>query len=143
MTNPVLRLLAGITVATATTSAFAAAAPINGRWLTQDRDAIVEVGPCGDTICGRVAKFLVRPPQGNDQKDTKNPDPKLRNRRLLGMAVVYGLKADGNEWKGTIYDPKSGRSYRSVVYLAKNGTLKVKGCFGPICRGQNWTKSNL
>ncbi len=125
-----------------TTAAFGAAAAINGRWLTQDRDAIVEVGPCGTTICGRIAKFLVRPPQGNDQKDDNNPDPKMRSRKLLGMSVFYGMKAVGNEWKGTIYDPKSGKSYRSVVFLAKNGTLKVKGCVGPICQGQNWTKSN-
>lgn len=118
-----------------------AAVSINGRWITQDKDAIVEIGPCGQAICGRIAKFLVKPPQGYDQKDVNNPNPKLRSRTLLGMAVVHSLKADGNQWRGTIYDPKSGKSYRSVVFVTKKGTLSVKGCIGPFCQSQSWNKS--
>jgi uncharacterized protein (DUF2147 family) len=130
-----------VTFAVAGFSLVQAAVPINGRWLTQDKDAVVEFGPCGQTVCGRIAKFLVKPPQGNDQKDVNNPNPKFRNRTLLGMAVVHSLKADGNQWRGTIYDPKSGKSYRSVVFVTKKGTLSVKGCIGPFCQSQSWTKS--
>ncbi len=122
-------------------SAWAAPASINGRWMTQARDAIVEIGPCGATTCGRIVKFLVTPPGGADQKDTNNKDANLRTRKILGMAVVYGLKASGSGWGGTIYDPKSGKTYRSVVTLLKNGNLSVKGCIGPFCQGQTWTPS--
>ena len=110
---------------------------ISGTWLTEDRDTHVEIAPCGRSLCGRVVKFLVAPPGGIDQRDTENPDPKLRNRRLLGLAVLTGFTRDGDQWRGRIYDPKSGKSYRSV--LERNGnTLVVKGCIGPFCQAQKW-----
>jgi uncharacterized protein (DUF2147 family) len=120
----------------------ATAASITGRWITKDRDAVVEITPCGANVCGRIAKFLVAPPKGVDQRDVNNSDPKLRTRKIMGMMILQNLKEAGKEWKGTIYDPRSGKSYRSVVFLTKNGTLTVKGCFGPICQSQSWAKSN-
>jgi uncharacterized protein (DUF2147 family) len=117
------------------------AASIHGRWITVDRDAIVEVTACGTAVCGRIAKFLVTPPGGVDQRDVNNRDPKLRGRKIMGMMVLQNLKESGKEWKGTIYDPRSGKNYRSVVFLTKNGTLTVKGCLGPICQSQKWARA--
>ena len=64
----------------------AAAEPIEGRWVTEDRDAIVQISDCGRSICGRIAKFLVTPPQGADQRDVNNRDAAKRSRKLLGSA---------------------------------------------------------
>jgi uncharacterized protein (DUF2147 family) len=119
----------------------ATAVSINGRWVTQDKDAIVEIGPCNGSVCGRIAKFLVTPPGGVDMRDIHNKAEKLRSRKIMGIAVVFGLKAGDKGWDGTIYDPKSGKTYRSVVTLLKNGNLSVKGCIGPFCQGQTWTPS--
>ena len=116
-----------------------AAAPITGRWVTQSKDGIVEIYQCGETICGKLAKFLVPPPNGVGQKDINNPNKALRSRTLLGMNILTGFKEVGNEWKGQIYDPKSGKTYRSVVYKGKSGNLVVKGCIGPFCQAQTWT----
>ena len=116
----------------------AAPASINGQWVTQDKDAVVTIGSCGATICGRLTQYLVTPPNGVDQKDVNNPDKSLRNRKLLGTAFLTGFKADGKQWRGTIYDPKSGKSYRSVLYKGKSGNLVVKGCIGPFCQTQTW-----
>ena len=115
------------------------AAPVTGRWVTQSKDGVVEIYECGATICGKLAKFLVPPPNGAGQKDVNNPNKALRNRTLLGMNILTGFKAEGNEWKGQIYDPKSGKTYRSVVYKGKSGNLVVKGCIGPFCQAQTWT----
>jgi uncharacterized protein (DUF2147 family) len=134
-----LKIIAAAGLAFALSGSAFAAASITGRWITKDKDAIVEISQCGATICGRVSKYLVTPPQGIDQRDVNNPDAKLRTRRILGMAVVFGLKEDGDQWRGSIYDPKSGKTYRSVVYRMKNGNLNVKGCVGPLCRSQIWT----
>ena len=41
-----------------------AASPITGRWVTQSKDGVVEVYPCGENICGKLSKFLVNPPAG-------------------------------------------------------------------------------
>ncbi len=80
-----------------------AASPITGRWVTQSKDGVVEVYSCGDNICGKLSKFLVNPPAGPGAKDINNPDKALRNRTILGMNVLTGFKAAGDEWKGQIY----------------------------------------
>lgn len=116
-----------------------AAAPVTGRWVTQSKDGVVEIYECGATICGKIAKFLVTPPSGPGAKDVNNPNKALRSRTILGMNILTGFKAEGNEWKGQIYDPKSGKTYRSVVYKGKSGNLVVKGCVGPFCQAQTWT----
>ncbi|MVZ97376.1 DUF2147 domain-containing protein [Sphingorhabdus sp. IMCC26285] len=115
-----------------------AAAPVTGRWVTQSKDGVVEIYECGATICGKLAKFLVPPPNGIGQKDINNPNKTLRGRTLLGMDILTGFKEAGNEWKGQIYDPKSGKTYRSVIYKGKSGNLVVKGCIGPFCQAQSW-----
>jgi uncharacterized protein (DUF2147 family) len=124
------------------TAAYAAPASINGRWMTKDKDAIIEISSCGAAVCGKIVKYLKTPPNGVDQKDVNNPDKSLRGRKILGINILQNLKAADKEWKGNIYDPRNGKTYRSVVFLTKNGTLTVKGCLGPICQSQTWTKSN-
>jgi uncharacterized protein (DUF2147 family) len=124
------------------TSASAAPAAINGNWFTKEKDAIIKVAPCGAALCGTIAKYLVTPPGGMDQRDTNNPDKNLRNRKLLGSAVLINFVPDGNEWKGKIYDARNGKTYRSVVYRGKSGNLIVKGCLGPFCQTQSWSAAN-
>ncbi|WP_339822910.1 DUF2147 domain-containing protein [uncultured Parasphingorhabdus sp.] len=118
-----------------------AADSIQGDWITQDRDAIVKISKCGTTVCGRIYKYLVTPPDGAGQKDINNPDKKLRNRTLLGMAILTGFTPDGKIWRGKVYDPKSGKSYRSEVSLNSANSLKMKGCVAFFCQGQNWTRA--
>lgn len=115
------------------------AAPITGQWITQSKDGVVEIYPCGPALCGKISRFLVNPPAGPNAKDLNNPDKNLRSRNILGMNVLTGFKADGNEYRGQIYDPKTGKTYRSIVYKGKSGNLVVKGCIGPFCQAQTWT----
>ncbi len=130
-------LIAGLMAA----SPALAADSIHGNWVTQDRDAIVKISKCGDTVCGRIHKYLVTPPNGVNQKDTNNPNKKLRNRKLLGIAILTGFKPDGKIWRGKVYDPKSGKTYRSEVSLTSQTKLKMKGCIAFFCQGQNWTRA--
>ncbi len=132
-------IMPGLAVALALATSAQAAAPVTGKWVTQSKDGVVEIYECGATICGKLAKFLVPPPNGTGQKDINNPNKALRSRTLLGMNILTGFKAIGNEWKGQIYDPKSGKTYRSIVYKGKSGNLVVKGCIGPFCQAQTWT----
>lgn len=123
-------------------AALSAAEPIDGSWVTQERSGVVRIGDCNGTRCGRLAKFLEIPPQGADQRDVNNPDKKLRARKLLGMPILTGFKPDGTTWRGTIYDPKSGKSYRSILRRKDAATLEVKGCIGPFCQTQLWKRAN-
>jgi uncharacterized protein (DUF2147 family) len=114
--------------------------PVSGRWVTAEKDAVVAVAPCGKAMCGTIDRFLVAPPQGLDQRDVNNPDPKLRTRKLLGMPILTSFIADGDLWRGRIYDPKSGKSYRSIIRRKGPNVLEVKGCIGPFCQTQLWRK---
>lgn len=119
-----------------------AADTINGRWITQEKDAVVAIAKCGNALCGRLDKFLVLPKGGKDQRDINNADPAKRQRRLLGLTILSSLTADGDVWRGEIYDPKSGRTYTSEVRRKGAGVLEVKGCFGVLCRTQEWRKAS-
>ncbi len=117
-----------------------AAVPVNGRWFTDGQDSIIEIGQCGATICGKVVKILKPNPQGSmNPVDSNNPDPKLRNRPILGTVILSGFKDSGKEWTGSIYDPRAGKTYKSTMVKLVNGNLKVKGCWGPFCRSVNFT----
>ena len=123
------------------TSPAMAGEPVDGRWLTQDRDAIITIADCGTSKCGRITKFLVAPPQGVDQRDVNNTNAKLRSRKLLGMPVLSGFTDEGADWRGRIYDPKSGKTYRSIIRRIDANTLQVKGCLGPFCQTQTWKRA--
>ena len=118
-----------------------AADPVQGRWITEEKDAVITIAPCGAKLCGRISKFLVAPPQGLDQRDVNNKDASKRSRKLLGMPVLTGFVEDGDEWRGTIYDPKSGKTYRSILQRKGSNQLTVKGCLGPFCQAQTWRKA--
>jgi len=120
--------------------ALAAPQPVTGRWLTVQGKAIVEIAPCGAQLCGRIARVL-KPRPGGPAVDSNNPDQRLRTRPIEGIQILTGFTADGDRWKGRIYDPESGRTYRSEL-TRTGGTLKVKGCLvGPLCRTQEWTQA--
>ena len=112
-----------------------AAQPIAGRWIVADGSAVVQVGPCGGAVCGRIATVLKAKP-GAPTVDANNPDPQLRNRPIVGMPILTGFTDDGDDWRGRIYDPRNGKSYKSIVARAPDGTLKVKGCIAFLCQTQ-------
>lgn len=117
-----------------------AADPISGRWVTEDKSAVITIGNCGSSVCGKISRFLETPPDGANQRDINNPNKSLRSRKLMGMPVLTDLRQDGDLWRGDIYDPKEGKSYRSVIRRKSSSRLEVKGCVGPFCQTQIWTR---
>lgn len=116
-----------------------AAVPITGKWFTVEKDSVIEIAPCGPKLCGRIAKLL-RPVQG-PPFDRNNKNAALQNRPLLGLPILTDFIEQGTIWGGTIYDPRSGKSYKSKVSRNPDGTLKVQGCIAFFCQTQIWTKA--
>ena len=137
-----MRALAASLAALLLASPALAADPVQGRWITEEKDAVITIAPCGARLCGRISKFLVAPPEGLDQRDVNNKDASKRSRKLLGMPVLTGFVEDGDEWRGTIYDPKGGKTYRSILQRKGSNQLTVKGCLGPFCQTQTWRKAS-
>lgn len=117
-----------------------AASPVTGKWVTAGKDSVVEIAPCGQKLCGKVAKLL-RPAEGGPPTDRNNPNPVLKSRPLIGLPILSDFVEAGAQWSGTIYDPRNGKSYRSNVARNPDGTLKVQGCIAFFCQTQIWTKA--
>lgn len=115
------------------------AQPVTGRWLTEGGQAVVAIKPCGNSVCGSIERIVKATP-GAPTTDVKNPNPALRSRPFVGLTILSGFTQQGEEWRGQIYDPKSGRTYRSVLKASGNA-LEVKGCVAVFCRSQNWTRA--
>ena len=117
---------------------------ILGLWDTGESH--VEIYACGELLCGRIAK-LDEPldEDGNEKLDTNNPDPALQSRPLLGMDLIAGFSRAGKrKWEdGTIYDPRDGKTYKCVMKLQRDGTLKVRGYVGISLFGKTvvWTRA--
>lgn len=109
-----------------------------GDWLTDDKSAIIHVAPCGQKLCGRIAKILDPKAPPND---ANNPDPSLRPRPLVSVAVLSDFTRAGAGWdNGRAYDPKAGKSYKSRLALDGPNRLAVTGCILFLCRTRSWTR---
>lgn len=56
---------------------------------------------------------------------------KNKNKPILGMNILTGLKKDGEEWNGgKILDPKNGKKYKCFIQLEEADKLKIRGYIG-------------
>jgi uncharacterized protein (DUF2147 family) len=115
----------------------------SGTWLTQAGDARVRVSRCGGGICGVVVwlREPINPANGKPQIDDKNPNPTLAKRPMIGLPLFSGMQATGpGKWSGKIYNADDGSTYASNVAVTGPDSLKVEGCMGSFCGGENWTR---
>ena len=114
-----------------------------GTWLTQAGDARVKVSKCGGGLCGVIVglKDPIDPATGKPQVDDKNPNPALARRPVIGLSLFSGMRPSGpNKWSGQIYNADDGKSYESHISVYGRDTLRVEGCVGALCGGENWTR---
>jgi uncharacterized protein (DUF2147 family) len=126
----------------------ARAAEINGFWLTQDGEAVVEILNCNPPSqrCARIV--WLKKPNGDDGKpltDTHNPDAAQRQRPVCNMPVVLGLieQSDGTWDKGSGYDPDDGKKYTVAAEVLGPDKLVFSGYIGIklVGRKETWTRA--
>ena len=125
---------------------------ILGLWQNEERDGIIEIYRCGEKYCGRIVWTKAPVYKADDSRgraglprlDDNNPDPRLKNRPVTDLQIMDGFIFDGkNEWKqGTVYDPKTGKTYRGKIFLASRDELQLRGYvfFTFIGRTTTWTR---
>ena len=112
--------------------ALAAADPVEGLWKSEVDDgeyAHIQMEPCGSNLCGRVVAVF------DEAGQIEGP--------TVGTNLVWDMMAegDGAYGGGKILHPASGKTYNCKMNL--NGdSLRVRGCFGPICGKQTWVRLN-
>ena len=110
---------------------------IDGVWRDDGGYVEITVGPCGQTRCGRITR-IIRVKPGETERDRHNDNPALRSRSILGIIILSGLAWRDGAWRGRVYNPEDGGTYRTEVRPGAGGTLEVKGCLGFICRTRVW-----
>ena len=132
-------LLAALLGATA-----AQAQSADGTWLTQAGDARVKISKCSGGICGHIIwlREATDTATGQPATDSKNPNPALAKRPMIGLPLFSGMQPAGpNKWSGQIYNADDGSTYASSVTAISADSLRVEGCVGALCGGETWTRS--
>lgn len=124
---------------------------IVGLWATEKAEAHVEISRREDGYHGTIV-WLKEPffseddvhgMGGRPKTDRENPDPALRERLIVGLEILQGLRYAGDRrWiDGTIYDPETGETYRCTLQLMDDGRLDVRGYVGISLFGRTteWT----
>ena len=123
----------------------AKAQTIFGKWQSIDSktgkaEAIIEIYKNNNKAYAKIVDIL-------------NPDDKgkiciycngeNKDKPILGMIIVNGLKEKGDIWSGgKILDPKNGKYYKCYITLVDNSRLKLRGYIGFSLFGRTeyWNK---
>ena len=119
---------------------------VKGFWMNETKDAKVEIYKSGNKYFGKIiwGKDLFEPDGKTPKKDTKNSNEELRNRNMLNMVILSGFSYDEGEWTGgELYDPRTGKTYKSKMKL-KGNSLEIRGYVGSPMFGKTtvWTKTS-
>ena len=119
---------------------------VKGIWLNDEKDAKVEIFKSGDNYFGKIIwlKEAYEADGKTLKKDDKNSNEKLKSRSILNLTILSGFSYDDGEWTGgEIYDPKTGKTYKSKMKL-KGNILEVRGYVGSPMFGKTtvWTRAS-
>ncbi len=117
---------------------------IVGKWMNKNGDAHIQIYKKGSKYYGKLA-WLKKPNNeaGKPKTDIHNPKDNLRSRAVLGLEILQGFSFADNTWEdGTIYDPKSGKTYSCKITMDANNILNVRGYIGIslIGRTDTWSR---
>ncbi len=93
---------------------------------------------------GKIVWLKTPKEDGKERLDKNNPDKAKRTKPLLNLIILRDFvwdEGDKEYNKGTIYDPKNGKTYNCYMKL-KDGKLNVRGYIGIslIGRTDQWTR---
>lgn len=144
----VLRVLSALICLLPTFAAAQTVSPV-GVWKTIDdvtgkERSIVRIVEVNGALQGTVEKIFERPGDDPDHLCDKCKGD-LKDKPVIGMTILWGLKDKGDVWKGgKILDPDNGKTYSCKMELAEKGKeLNVRGFIGIslIGRTQTWYRA--
>ena len=124
---------------------------IAGTW-SQGPNVEITFVPCDAGECGLLTKLIIPDHIYAERKaeidalgaenieDDFNPDPKLRDRKVMGLPIVtLSKKISPTRYKGRVYNPEDGNTYDGTIELIDYETLRLTGCaFLILCQTQEW-----
>ncbi len=93
---------------------------------------------------GQIEKLFNRQPDDDPDALCRKCDGERKDKPLLGLTILWGLKKDGDQYAGgEILDPKNGKTYRALIKVIQGGKkLEVRGYIGVSLfgRSQTWVR---
>lgn len=140
--------LVGMFTFSANTAQAQKADDVLGIWLNADGDAHIQIYQEGDKFFGKIVWMQTPndPETGKPKTDNLNPDEALQSRPRMGLVLLKDFVFDDDEWEdGTIYDPKSGKTYSCYMEFEDVDNLdklKIRGYIGVSLLGKTtyWTR---
>ena len=118
---------------------------ILGKWLNASGEGQIMIFRKGDQYAGNLV-WLKQPhnEKGQLKRDTRNPNPAYSSRPLVGTEILQGFSFSGSGvWEdGSIYDPKTGKTYSCKISMTGNDKLSIRGYVGISLLGRTeiWTR---
>ena len=116
-----------------------------GAWRTIDDatkkpKSIVRIVERDGALQATVERFL--DPAADPAKKCSECSDERKDKPILGMTIMSGLKKDGESWSGgRILDPENGKTYRCTVTIVDQGRrLEMRGYIGFFFRTQVWER---
>ncbi|MES2653266.1 MAG: DUF2147 domain-containing protein [Bacteroidota bacterium] len=115
-----------------------------GKWLNATSEGQVEIYKRSDKYFGKLS-WIKEPndEKGKPKLDHKNPNTNHQTKPLLGLEILKNFIFEDGKWTdGTIYDPKTGKTYSCNLTLKENGQLNIRGYVGIslIGRSESWKR---
>ncbi len=125
-----LLIMAGLAVTLAPTAALAKGG-LEGRWKNGAMEIVI--GPCGETLCGRVVKASERQ-QAKAERGSGT--------HLLGARVIDNIQSSGpGVWKADVFVASRNMNARGTIQQVGPGRLAVRGCvLAVICKTTHWDR---
>ena len=123
---------------------YAPAAPpasgVLGYWST-NAGSVLHIDNCDQHVCITIVTISKTAP---GVIDARNADPALQARPICQLVIGTGfdLKDADHAENGKIYDPESGKTYKSVL-TSDGNTLHLRGYVGfkALGRTQTWSRT--
>ena len=128
---PISFILAALAVQTAAQNS--SPPSIEGRWKSPGGNSIIDIGPCGDNLCGTVAWASAKAKQ----------DARKTTDQLVGTMLLTNLTQRRNgRWQGKLFIPDKNMRATAKLELVSSGQLKVSGCAAgkALCKSTLWTR---
>lgn len=118
---------------------------IVGLWYNDMKDAKIQIFKSTDgKYYGKIVWLKEPDRDGKPKVDKFNSKESLKTRPIMGLQILSGLVLKGDSYvSGTIYDPKSGKTYSCNVSLNGTDKLNLRGYVGLSLMGKTsvWTKA--
>ena len=108
-----------------------------GRWKNPSNSVHMDVGPCGELVCGKVVYASDKAKA--DAAKGGNPD-------FIGVNLLEDFqRTSSSSWAGKVFVPDLNHRFHGELTLEEDDSLLVKGCVaGSIgCKHQDWTRVSV